>query len=241
MKKKLVTSLVTGLLVCGMAGMAQATLTTIGTATYNSSDYNLIWDDDNNGNSVVWLDYTNHHNNSTNWAAHNTWATGLDAFLTYNIDPGFTVDWGTNTWRLPSAGANPQQGFNNTSSEMGHLFLDELGFLPGSFSSWETATTADLQATIFDNLINRVYWTSTEADPNVYGSTPLYHWDFWMDSSFEQAASVSLVLNGIAVRTGQVSVVNSGPGPSPVPEPATMLLLGTGIAGIAGLKRRKNG
>ena len=67
MKKKLV-SITTGLTMLCMAGMAHATFTTIGTATYDGSDYNLIRDDDNNDNSVVWLDYTN---DATNWTSKN--------------------------------------------------------------------------------------------------------------------------------------------------------------------------
>lgn len=58
-----------------IAGTASATLVTIGTAGYDSDgsgtiesdeNYNLIWDDDNNGNSVVWLDYTNDYDNRSN-------------------------------------------------------------------------------------------------------------------------------------------------------------------------------
>lgn len=44
-----------------LSGSAFAALEVIGTATYQSNSYNLIWDDDNNGNSVIWLDYTNAH------------------------------------------------------------------------------------------------------------------------------------------------------------------------------------
>ena len=53
------------------SGLANANLITIGTATYTTAThtadntsqsvtenvYNLIWNDNNNGNSVVWLDY----------------------------------------------------------------------------------------------------------------------------------------------------------------------------------------
>ena len=79
MKKRFLSILVTGLFLLCVAGMANAALTTIGTATYGGSDYNLIWDDDNNGNSVVWLDYTNAR---TNWSAQNAWAGELDSSLT---------------------------------------------------------------------------------------------------------------------------------------------------------------
>jgi len=78
---------------------AQATLTTIGTATYGGSDYNLIWDDDNNGNSVVWLDYSN---DWPTWAAQTAWAAGLDGDLTYNIDSAYSVSWTDDDWRLGS-------------------------------------------------------------------------------------------------------------------------------------------
>ena len=76
MKKKLLTSLVTGLIVFGVTGMANASLTNIGTATYNGIDYNLIWDDDNNGNSLVWLDYSN---TAISWENQMAWAAGIDS------------------------------------------------------------------------------------------------------------------------------------------------------------------
>ncbi len=109
------------LMVMGYSIQAQAGLMTIGTATYSGSDYNLIWDDDNNGNSVVWLDYTNA---ATIWDNQNTWVSGLNdaGVLSYNIDPGYAITW-NGDWRLPTTPDAPTSfGTGNTDSEMGHLF-----------------------------------------------------------------------------------------------------------------------
>lgn len=76
---------------------AHANLNVIGTATYNSSDYNLIYDDDLN---ITWLDY---RNAGDSWQNQVDWAAGLntDEVLTYNFNPGLTMTW-SNDWRLPS-------------------------------------------------------------------------------------------------------------------------------------------
>ena len=79
MKKKLV-GITTALILLGIVGMAQATLTTIGTASYGGMDYNLIYDDDDTGyggGGLVWLDYT--HSND-NWTNQVTWASGLVSY-----------------------------------------------------------------------------------------------------------------------------------------------------------------
>ncbi len=61
MKKRFLLLLATGLFFLSMTGLVNAALTTIGTAQFNGvgDEYNLIWDNDNNGNSVIWLDYIN--------------------------------------------------------------------------------------------------------------------------------------------------------------------------------------
>ncbi|MCK4378317.1 MAG: hypothetical protein KAW01_03190 [Deltaproteobacteria bacterium] len=113
MRKRLLALLAVGFLLAGLVGVSQAALVTIGTAQFSGMgpEYNLIWDDDNNGNSVVWLDY---RSGALNWSSQNNWAAGLDSSLTYDIDPAsWSVDWGVNSWRLPSALGG---------SEMSHLF-----------------------------------------------------------------------------------------------------------------------
>lgn len=79
----------------GIQGVAQATLTNIGTATYNGSTYNLIWDDDNNGNSIVWLDYSNRPGIDimTKWNFQMEWAAGLGSAITDIQTPGYNVIW----------------------------------------------------------------------------------------------------------------------------------------------------
>ena len=62
-------------LLFGLSGAANAALTTIGTATYLNNDYKLIYEDDNNGQGLIWLDYTNGLNN---WESQINWAAGLN-------------------------------------------------------------------------------------------------------------------------------------------------------------------
>ena len=79
MKRKLV-ALIIAIILLGIVGISQAALRVIGTAAYKGTDYNLIWDDDNNGNSVIWLDYVN---SGEMWPNLVAWAAGLDAQITY--------------------------------------------------------------------------------------------------------------------------------------------------------------
>lgn len=234
MKKKLWAGLVTGLFMVGMSGMAQATLITIGQATYYGGDYNLIWDDDNNGNSVVWLDFTNFPNN---WSAQNGWAAALDSALTYNIDAAYTVDWATNEWRLPTTVDGPYlqgydgtttAGYNITSSEMGHLYYEELGNLEGGYGLQNTGD--------FDNLTEFCYWSGTETAYNYIYMDPLtdYAWVFDMGLGWQDLNVLHNLVYGLALRSGQVSA-------DPVPEPATIVLFGTGLAALVGYNRKRKG
>ncbi|MCP4265242.1 MAG: hypothetical protein GY777_06655, partial [Candidatus Brocadiaceae bacterium] len=147
MMKKVIVLLV--LMMMGYSIQAQAGLTTIGTAAYGGSDYNLIWDDNNNGNSVVWLDYTN---DPTDWQSQKDWALGLDSAITsYDIDPGYTITW-DDDWRLPTTPDNSGSfGSGKTNSEMGHLYHTELGNGTGGLTN-----TGD-----FQNLVASVYWSGT--------------------------------------------------------------------------------
>lgn len=234
MQKRLV-SLTAGLALLGMAGMADAALTTIGTATYNGSDYKLIWDNDNNGNSVIWLDYSN---TQSNWSAHVSWVAGLDAALTYHVDPAYEVAWDDAAWRLPSTVDGPYKygydgsttgGYNITGSEMGHLYYEELGNLGYLDTSGNSQAGLGLQHTgDFENLVDEFWWWSgTE-----YANDQVRAWAFYMPHGFQSYLVKSGSGVGLAVRSGQVSAV---------PVPGAIWLLGSGLTGMAALRRRKKG
>ena len=125
MKKRYIAGLAKGFLVFGLANGGGATLTTVGTANYSGTAYNLIYDNDL---QITWLDYTKGYDF---WNNQKNWASGLGASLTVSLLPGYTTtnDW-TTGWRLPSTvdglyswgyDGTTTAGFNITSSEMGRV------------------------------------------------------------------------------------------------------------------------
>ena len=250
--KKVLTALIAGLALLVMTGLAQATLTTIGTASYDGANYNLIYDDDDTGHGgggLVWLDYTH---SVDAWQNHVKWATGVGSSLTVTLNSCYTtsIDW-TTGWRLPDTvdgslvygyEGDPDNnglysytaGYNLANSEMGHLFYEELGNTgyqntDGTYNTIPPAPDYFFQNTgDFDNLSASRYWSGTE-----YAS-PAYAWAFniYYGSQYDYRKYGTHGL-GLAVRSGQVSTAD------PIPEPATMLLFSTGLVGLAALKRRK--
>jgi len=214
--KKRVTAICAGIILLGFTGFAQASLTTIGTATYGVTDYNLILDDNNNGNMVVWLDYTN---NWTNWTAQNAWAATLGSALTIKT-PGYDIDWGDSSWRLPT-------GF--PAKEFDDLWTNEFGFVFQGGSGINGAYTADeLNIKGFTNITDASnYWTSTY----YYDGKARQH-SLRFGQEYIWGANFSAY--GMAIHTVNSSEV------VPTPVPGAIWLLGSGLIGLAGLRRKKD-
>ncbi len=184
----------------------------------------IIFDDDTN---LSWLKNANtaatntfgvggiNANGTMNWSTANDWTAAMN-----------TVNYlGFTDWRLPttldpdssctddSAGAIPStdtRGFNCTGSELGHLFNVE----------GVTAAAPGL----FSNVQNAGYWSGTELAANATAA-----WNFRFDDGrqFTPGKGFSGVF-AWAVRSGD-----------PIPEPSTILLLGTGLAGLMVWRMRK--
>ncbi len=215
MKIKRVTAICVGGILLGLAGFSQAALTTIGTATYGSSDYNLILDDDNNGNMLVWLDYTH---TPAPWSSQNSWAATLDSALTINTYR-YDIDWGDSSWRLPT-------GF--PAKEFDDLWTNEFGFIFGQGSEANGSyTTDELKKYGFTHLTaDSHYWTSTY----YYGGKARQH---SLASGFETIWGAQTWGYGVAVHTVNSSSI------SPVSVPAAAWLFGSALLGLGVVKRKK--
>lgn len=192
--------------------IANAGLTMIGTATYNSNKYNLIYENDS---GLIWLDYSNRAGGG--WEDYIKWVSGLNAsgVLTYNFNPGVSVSW-EGDWRLPKAvdGArhygydgSTTAGFNITNSELGHLYYKSLGNvghydakgqkLPGwgSDAGWGLKNKGP-----FTNLYPDSYWSNTEY---LIYDQHAWSFSFAFGSQSNKAYKAFNAFSAIAVRPGK--------------------------------------
>lgn len=226
MKKSIICAFTT-LQFLATSTTAIASLTTIGTATYEGNAYSLIWDNDNNGKSLVWLDYSNP---GDIWDVQTDWVASLGGQITVALLPGYTstINWNEG-WRLPSSGDTPYAGWNRIDSEMGHLYYDEFK-LPGN--GQDRMSEDDLNFSNFDHLVAAGYWSSTE---EYWAGQLTSAWYFTTRRGYQSTSGKQGIGYGIAVQSGFVD----GPIASDVPIPAAAWLLGSGLVGLITFRKKR--
>jgi hypothetical protein len=149
-----------------------------------------------------------------------TWF-GAMAFINYLNSTNYA---GSNQWRLPtvantSFGTNTATNGTTAGDELTELFYSELG---------GTANRAIPNTATFDNEQANAYWSGTE-----YASDPRGAWGFFTNGGAQGFDFKNRGYYAWAVSPGQIAA------PSAVPIPAAAWLFGSGLVGLAGMRRRK--
>lgn len=136
---------------------------------------------------------------------------------------------GSDQWRLPSAGNNPQANFGQTGGELGQLYYIELHKAPypaPNFGILGSSTFSDTSGSVgpFTNAHTWPYWSGTEYVPN-----PSTAWTFNNYSGGQDPVNKVTQYYAWAVSPGQMPAV---------PVPSAIWLMGSGLLGVLSLKRR---
>jgi hypothetical protein len=160
--------------------------------------------------NITWYDYAD-QNSSALWAVGaSAWAANLSVTANGKVYTG---------WRLPSTVAGSG---NINLGEMGHLYYNELKNSAGSLTNQGP----------FTNLLARsdgYCWTST---PSAFydDGTAYAHFRFSFGSGNQASYSDYQTFRAFAVHDGNIG--------SPVPVPTAVWLLGSGLLGLAGFKKK---
>jgi hypothetical protein len=207
------------LLFLALSGTAQASLIDRGNGMIYDQDLNITWLQDANYAKTSGYDA----DGLMVWQAANDWANNLTygGYSDWRLPT--TTDTGTPGCNYANSGTDCGYNVDTSTSELAHLYFDELGNTSYNNSSGLPQTGYGLvNSGPFSNIQAYAYWSGTS-------TSNTRAWLFYTTLGYQDYDLKAHQLYAWAVRPGDVA---------PVPVPGAVWLFGSGLIGLVGWKRR---